>query len=265
VVQQWYTLATGGLFVLDQLLEWIAPWAKRWLDSKWPAARRRPIEIAALVILFGVAGFDAYHDEYSGRMKAEAAKAKAEANLAAALGDNKVLRERLDHPPVPLSPHQLLAGPSKSTPRAEAPLKRLISYDLPTISVNSTPDGKHALFQGVAFYVTNTSSDTITAHVHFTDISIDGNVVLTDSAPPKSFILAQGKTELAQLNRQSPGILLDQSTKNLHVGFEVIYDSIPASGRRISYKLVDYPINFANGLDRLPLVNSSQVLEETEN
>jgi hypothetical protein len=52
--------------------------------------------------------------------------------------------------------------------------------------------------------------------------------------------------------------------KNIVVEFEVDYDTIPETGNRKSYKEITFPINWANGQNNRPLLESKTTAEREE-
>jgi hypothetical protein len=228
VLQQWYTLVTGGLFVLDQFLQWIWPPGKRWLDSRWPAAQRRPAEVSLLVVLFCVAAFDAYRDEYTAHAKAEARSAEVERQLAGVQGELKALRE---HPPT---------APSASLQRAQP--RRLINYG--GMGVDTASMGDSALeIKEIYFDIKNVGDDPL--HLRFVSgaVTIDGKRELT-CAPQDAKYLGKGEPVRVSCKPKSPErglVSIDSVSGQLRTRVE--YDTIPPSSIRTSIRVSSFPID----------------------
>jgi hypothetical protein len=64
------------------------------------------------------------------------------------------------------------------------------------------------------------------------------------------------------LTEEDKPILPD--AKSISVEIEVDYNTIPETGVRRSYKKLSFPVNWANGTDQPPLLNSHTIVDEWE-
>jgi hypothetical protein len=227
VGQQWYTLVTGGLLVLDQLLKSISPKAKTWLDSKWPEGQRRPAEVTALVAILVVAGFEAYRGEHQGREEASAARIEAEKALAAAQGELRILRER--------APVAAISTPAVTAPR------RLINYG--GVGFDTVSSGEFAIFlREVYFDIKNVGEDPLRLRLVSGALLIDGKLGLV-CAPEDAKYLGKGETVKVSCRPETPERgLVSMDAKEVQLRTRVEYDTIPATAVRTSIRESRAPV-----------------------
>jgi len=149
------------------------------------------------------------------------------------------------------------------TPDAR-PLKRLIAYtqsdlDVPWDSATAT-----ASIHGFNLRVANVSDDTITAHLAILRVDVDGTEILKIPKASDPIIVPQTQGATFQYFRANGDFPIPWDAKIVTVEFEVDYDTIPETGTRQSYRKLSYPINWANGKDKPPLLNSHTTSEEWE-
>jgi len=137
------------------------------------------------------------------------------------------------------------------------PLRRLISY---TLDLNVPWDGQSAKFHGYNVRVNNVSNDTITSRVMFARADVDGDSVMATDGPGPPVIIPQTQGTSYQISRIEDA-LISGDAKAITVEFEVNYDTIPETGVRRSYRKLTYPLNWANGKNNPPLLESKPVDE----
>jgi hypothetical protein len=142
------------------------------------------------------------------------------------------------------------------------PLKRLIAYN--DLSLNAPWDGKSVAFHSFDLRVANVSGDTITARITSLKIDVDGTDVLVGSYPAQPIIVPQTQSANFQMFRNNGDFPISIDAQNITIEFEVDYDTIPESGIRRSYRKLLFPVNWANGKNNPPLLNSHTTITEWE-
>ena len=139
-------------------------------------------------------------------------------------------------------------------------LKRLIAY----IRLDPRiPGGTDPLFHGYIIGVANVSDDTITARLMFVRVNLDDAVIMSVVGTNDPVIIPQ--TQAAFFENSLPNdVPISANATMMTVEFEVDYNTIPETGVRKSYRRIAYPLNWANGKNRPPLLDSPRTLEEWE-
>jgi hypothetical protein len=145
---------------------------------------------------------------------------------------------------------------------AAKPLKRLIAYG--SFALDAQWKNNAAWLHGFRVRVNNVSDDTITANVQSLAVKIDDNIAIQLDKPGTPIIIpqTQGTDFQAHLTEEDKPILPD--AKSISVEIEVDYNTIPETGVRRSYKKLSFPVNWANGTDQPPLLNSHTIVDEWE-
>ncbi len=117
---------------------------------------------------------------------------------------------------------------------AELPrLRRLISYTPPFANV-TRPDEKTNVLNSVEIRsLKNVSDETIRVRVTWPKIEIDGKAVMAPSADAPWKVVPQGDAYFFRFDRPAP-FPISRDMKTIHVFVRVEYDTIPATGVRIS-------------------------------
>jgi archaellum component FlaG (FlaF/FlaG flagellin family) len=163
------------------------------------------------------------------------------------------------------APHEHTAEAALS-PSPSSALKRLIAYDAPRIDQNTVRDSAGTLnyFRVASTSISNVGSDTITLTIKKFEVAVDGVVVITSLSASTPRIVAQTQSVPAEVRPPEPGVLIRTDAKVLTIRLEFQYDTIPPSGIRTSGRTFLYPVNWANGPDNAPLLNSPQVVDQYE-
>ena len=151
-------------------------------------------------------------------------------------------------------------------PTAQAvPLRRLIAYEPPQIDQTTVTAGANTDFflRVATTFIRNVGDDTITLSIPRFDVTFDGQAAF--SAPTeKPLVLQQTQVATFQARPPEPGIIIPRTAKLLTIDLEVDYDTIPKTGVRRSIRHVEYDVNFANGLNSPPLLNSPRITDADE-
>lgn len=262
VVTHLATVVTGVLFMFEQVLKWFVPGFKTWWDGWFPPARRRPFEIAILILAFGYATFQVYGDQNK-------TIAKVEGDLRSAKWWAAYWQGKASEPPKAAA----IALPGErvraiKSPRAQAPVikdepqttkRRLIAYLDPTPI--TTFDGKVAIFQGYRLPLMNVSQDTITISVNHLEVFVENDAIMTFVQTTNPAIVPQ--TQGYSYSPTRPDYVIPDDAKTITAEYEIDYDTIPASGIRRSYRKVKYTINWVDGRHASPRFES-KIVDEWE-
>jgi len=131
VISRWYALVTGTVFVLDQMLHWVWPKGKEWLDAKWPSSQRRPVEIAALITLLMVSSFEAYRGEVTKTAAAQKDADQAAGQVRQLEADLKQARAAVTPAPQPKITYKARSAPPVVGPLTAADLPVLYAIAIP--------------------------------------------------------------------------------------------------------------------------------------
>jgi len=145
------------------------------------------------------------------------------------------------------------------------PLKRLIAYEPPTVGATIYDQGLEPYFAVpvVSLWITNVGDDTIAVKMERLRMSLDG-VEILEVKPTTPFILQQTQTMTLQGRPDKYPIPVPPTSKLLKIEIQIEYDTIPETGRRISERTVLYDVNYANGPNSPPLLNSPRVVRQVE-
>jgi hypothetical protein len=239
IVSHWYAAATGGLFVLSQLLRWLWPGGKKRLDGLWPEDRRRPVEVLALAGLLAFASFEVFKDEHTARGKAEASAASGWwwANYW----------ERLASRPMPQAPAVINAPPKEP--------KHLV-HSLEAGGANlaiwgNQENGQHASAGADIrswilgqFYLdlTNHGEDLLRWRMVRMTISSENRVLYNKSNGTPELLPAMKAFRIIQDFGNNYSFSFD--TTKVRLSYDLEYDTVPSTGLRRTGKTIDYTVDW---------------------
>jgi len=265
-------IVTDGALILALVLFLLTIWTAIPARLK----RRTPPVLAVMLIVcggvFAAAGARLLYLGHSNPATRAEGKQSKSADKALAPPITPATKTTADSVQVPSRQRAKVAKGEKVLPRHQPtpvpsprPLKRLIAYDAPRVDVTSTGESGNLAFimPVVTLTIQNVGDDTISLVVSHFRIYIDGSPVL-NVLPAKPYILSQTQSMTFQGRPNDHPIVLSTDMKMLTIDIEITYDTIPESGPRVSARTIQYPINFANGPKSSPLLNSPQIVDQSE-